>query len=268
MSDKKMKGLQGLLNSGLSRVTSGSKQAANSSDFDDEAAANYNESLKYDMPTRKYFDQWGQTAYEWLNLKFAMLIMAVITVLSIIFTIASINNFSRELMQRPVIAVPGAEAPGLYRPGRLPKVVVWDFARRFVMDLLNFDASRGIELETVSSALASARNYLSPEAKSRYAKVFSDLIRKTIQNRNSISFVPNQTSATPNSVIVRPDGRREVRVSGLLKKYVAGSEVSREEKTVRVILELVPATDINPYGLQIVSYEILNSDNRGDGGGK
>jgi len=252
------KGLKGLLSKGsnLAGMTR-SENSASTPTTEQISSSDYNESVSYDLPRRKYFDQWGQTAYDWLNLKFAMVVMAAIAILSIIFTVATMNNFNRELMHRPIIAVPGAEAPGLYRPGKLPKVVVWDFAKRFVMDIMNFDASRGIELETVSAALSSARNYLSPKAKAGYAPVFTDLIRKAIQNRNSVSFVPSQASVSSAAVKVLPNGRREVKIAGLLKRYVSGNEVSRGEKVVRVIMELVPATDINPYGLQIVNYDVL-----------
>jgi len=209
---------------------------------------------EFALPKRKYYDLWGHAAHEFLAIKLSLVVMAGITIISFVFSVSTVKDLNEKLQERPVIAVPGAESPGTFTPGKLPPVIVWDLGKRFALQLLNFNASRGQKGETASSALSEARNYLSNNAKERLDEGLDKIVKDAIENRETVQFIPVLSGR--KIVKIGNKNSREVVLRGFLKKYIAGKENYNGLVDVHVWLNHVASTDLNPYGMEVEDYEI------------
>jgi len=66
--------------------------------------------VDFTMPKRTYYDLWGHTRKEFLSLKFSVLVLGGVSVITMVYLLTTVSDLNSKLQLRPVIAVPGAEA--------------------------------------------------------------------------------------------------------------------------------------------------------------
>jgi len=154
---------------------------------------------------------------------------------------------------RPVIVVPGADAVGVFRPGEVPPEVARTFAETFVHHLCNFTPA------TVEARQAAIRRFMGPELLSDFDGQSEVVARRTRINQESQVLMPEGSRVE----VLEANRRWRVTVLGRREVYVGSSRIRSTPWEVGVELERVPATDDNPYGLQVVS---VRQRPRGEGG--
>jgi len=98
------------------------------------------------------------------------------------------------------------------------------------------------------------RNYLSASGKESLQKTFEEVIKQAIKNNETVSFVP--IASARKKVSSMPGGKRLVVIRGIYKKYIARTETDNKIIDVEIMMSQVPATDSNPYGLEVDSYKM------------
>ncbi|MFQ5849854.1 MAG: TraE/TraK family type IV conjugative transfer system protein [Candidatus Binatia bacterium] len=140
------------------------------------------------------------------------------------------------------VVVPGAAVPGVYKAGEMPKSVIVDFARNFVVDLANFTPA------SAEKGFLSAARYMSPEFLSRFEPVAGEQLKQLVGNRVSQFF-------TVDSHSVEGRGPFVVKFLGEKVTYVGRTETERKPYRFQLTLHTVESTHENPYGLLVTSVE-------------
>jgi hypothetical protein len=144
------------------------------------------------------------------------------------------------LRPRPVRVVPSARAAEELLPGEVPGAASREFALRYVLHFDNFTPSTLDATESVLQRMVAARSW------SRASQTLERRRRLVQEGRMSSQVVP---------VSAEPAGLRVV-VRAVRRVFIA-DRLSREAPVrYTVELERQAPTDLNPYGLAVVSQEI------------
>jgi hypothetical protein len=144
------------------------------------------------------------------------------------------------LRPRPLRIVPSARAAEELMPGAVPEAAAREFAVRYVTHFDNFTPG------TLDAAEQAVRRMVSARTASRAAQALER--RRTLSTEGRMA-----SQAIPVSASV--EGSRAT-VEALRRVFVS-DKLSRESRVrYRLELERQPPTELNPFGLAVVSQEI------------
>ncbi len=148
------------------------------------------------------------------------------------------------LRPRPVVVVPSARASEELLPGHVPEAAAREFALRYVIHFDNFMPGTLEESEAVLRRMVAARSW------ARASKTLERRRQLVREGRMSSQVVP--VSSKVEGLKVTIDAQRRVFISDRL---------SRESKVrYRLVLEKQPPTELNPFGLAVISQEIEETE--------
>jgi hypothetical protein len=144
------------------------------------------------------------------------------------------------LRPRPVRIVPSARAAEDLLPGAVPGAAAREFALRYVVHFDNYTPST---LDATESVL---QRMVAPRSWTRAAQTLERRRKLVQEGRMSSQVVPLASEADGLRVVVRA-----------VRRVFIADRLSREAP-VRYVVALEPQapTDLNPYGLAVVSQEI------------
>lgn len=144
------------------------------------------------------------------------------------------------LRPKPVVVVPSARASEELLPGHVPEAAAREFALKYVLHFDNFLPGTLEESEAALRRMVSARSW------TRAAQTFERRRQLVQQGRMSSQVVPVSSKVEGLQVTVEA-----------LKRVFISDRLSRESKVrYRIVLEKQPPTELNPFGLAVISQEI------------
>ncbi len=148
------------------------------------------------------------------------------------------------LTPRPVIVVPSARAEQELYPGAVPEAAAREFALRYVLHLDNFTPAT---IETSDGVLS---RMVAPRAWSGAAAALEKRREVVREGRMSSQVLPVEARAEGLKVTIEA-----------LRRIFVSDRLSREARVrYEVVLEKQPPVEPNPFGLAVVSQEILEVD--------
>ena len=150
------------------------------------------------------------------------------------------------LAPRRAVVVPSARAEVELLPGVVPEAAAREFALRYVLHFDNFTPA------TIEAATGVLERMVAGRAWSGAAEALAKRRQLVTEGRMSSQVVP---------LSARVEGNR-VTVEAIRRTFIA-DKLSREARVRYVVaLEKQPATEPNPFGLAVVSQEILEEPER------
>lgn len=197
------------------------------------------------MAERKYWELLADSEHQRLVFVWASLVLTVLALgLGVIVVRLA-------LKPREVVVVPGAAAAGLYPAGGMPRSVIVDFARNFVVDLSNFTPA------SAEKSFLSAARYMAPALLGRFEPAARVELKSLVDNRVSELFTISYYS-------IEGGGPFRVTFVGERTTYVGRTETDRKPYEFKVTLERVESTNENPYGLLVTG--VTHGEYRKGGG--
>lgn len=147
------------------------------------------------------------------------------------------------LRPRPVVVLPSARTEGDLLPGAIPESAAREFALRYVLHFDNYTPATLDATHQVLQRMIAARSWSG-------ATQALDKRRQVVQEgRMSSQVIPLSTNVTGLSVSINA-----------VRRIFIADRLSRESKVrYEVTLERQPATEINPFGLGIVT-QVLHEE--------
>ncbi len=187
-------------------------------------------------------------------LGYAGIAALVVTSLSTILLAIALLLKARE--PRPVVLVPGLDAPRVVHPGQVPDTLARDFAIDFATHFENFSPA------TVEAAGRFLKGRVAPSIFQQFSAVL-DKRSRLVHETGMVSqfLIPDPAKA----VVTREEGALAVAFPAVKRVYV-GDKLSQEGKlTYRVLLTTQEPTRDNPTGIYVLG-QSAKADRAKDGG--
>lgn len=174
-------------------------------------------------------------------LGYAGIAALVVTSLSTIVLAIALLQKAKE--PRPVVLVPGLDAPRVVHPGQVPDTLARDFAIDFATHFENFSPA------TVEAAGRFLKGRVSPSIFQQFAAVLDKRARLVHETGMVSQFlIPDPGQA----IVRREEGALAVAFPAVKRVYV-GDKLSQEGKlTYRVLLTTQEPTRDNPTGIYVL----------------
>jgi hypothetical protein len=174
-------------------------------------------------------------------LGYAGIAALVVTSLSTILLAIALLMKARE--PRPVVLVPGLDAPRVVHPGQVPDALARDFAIDFATHFENFSPA------TVEAASRFLKGRVAPTMFQQFSAVLEKRARLVHETGMVSQFlIPDPAKA----LVTREEGTLAVAFPALKRVYV-GDKLSQEGKLAyRVLLSTQEPTRDNPTGIYVL----------------
>jgi hypothetical protein len=190
-------------------------------------------------------------------LGYAGLVAIAATSLSTVALAVALFMKSRE--PRPVVLVPGLDAPRVVDPGRVPDVLARDFALDFAIAFENYSPA------TIERVVKFLRTRVAPELFGQFSHVLEKRARLVAETGMVSQLLPSDPA---EARVVRDAERLEVVFPAIRRVYI-GDRLSQEAKlSYRLVVTPGQPTRENPTGLYILgqSARVEVPAKEGDGG--
>lgn len=164
-------------------------------------------------------------------------VLAAVCLLCIALTFVLVRS---AVTPRPIYYISASGLGSYANPNEIPKGSIAAFASSWVLNLMNFSS------ETIDEVHERAKKFMAPNLLSQSRFIFDKESAEV--KRSSISSIFSLT--TDPSLTEDGDGLSVVLV-GNHGLYMGKTNIKSSEVTLTVVLQMVPPTEVNPYGLLV-----------------
>jgi hypothetical protein len=158
--------------------------------------------------------------------------------------------------KRPVLLVPGNDAPRVVEPGLVPDALARDFAQDYLVQFENYAPA------TIEACSAFTKTRVAPSMLGEFGKLLENRRKLVVES----GMVSQLLIEDPGRVeVVREGARLEAVVRGLRKIYVADRLAQEARLVYRVALEAGQPTRENPTGLLVTGQSVRIEKEGGHG---
>jgi hypothetical protein len=169
--------------------------------------------------------------------------VVAIAATSLATALLAVALFLKSREPRPVVLVPGLDAPRVVDPGRVPDVLARDFALDFAIAFENYSPA------TIDRVAKFLRSRVAPELFGQFSQVLEKRSKLVSETGMVSQLLPNDPLETR---VERNSDRLEVTFPATRRVYI-GDRLSQEAKlSYRLVVASGQPTRENPTGLYIL----------------